>query len=82
MATAVSVDVLIVGGGIAGLWTLARLKQAGYKAVLTAASSPSFLAEPVRTKTIATKRPTIAITATPTTARKIIVRIFIKQRYI
>jgi glycerol-3-phosphate dehydrogenase len=31
---AVSVDVLIVGGGIAGLWTLARLKQAGYKAVL------------------------------------------------
>ena len=34
MATAVSVDVLIVGGGIAGLWTLARLKQAGYKAVL------------------------------------------------
>jgi len=34
MATAVSVDVLIMGGGIAGLWTLARLKQAGYKAVL------------------------------------------------
>lgn len=34
MATAVSVDVLIVGGGIAGLWILARLKQAGYKAVL------------------------------------------------
>lgn len=31
---AVSVDVLILGGGIAGLWTLARLKQAGYKAVL------------------------------------------------
>lgn len=31
---AVSVDVLIVGGGIAGLWTLARLKQAGFKAVL------------------------------------------------
>jgi len=30
----VSVDVLIIGGGIAGLWTLARLKQAGYKAVL------------------------------------------------
>ncbi len=30
----VNVDVLIVGGGIAGLWTLARLKQAGYKAVL------------------------------------------------
>lgn len=30
----VSVDVVVVGGGIAGLWTLARLKQAGYKAVL------------------------------------------------
>ena len=34
MSTAVSVDVLIMGGGIAGLWTLARLKQAGYKTVL------------------------------------------------
>jgi glycerol-3-phosphate dehydrogenase len=33
-AEAVSVDVLILGGGIAGLWTLAKLKQAGYKAVL------------------------------------------------
>ena len=30
----ITVDVLIVGGGIAGLWTLARLRQAGYKAVL------------------------------------------------
>lgn len=30
----VKVDVLILGGGIAGLWTLARLKQAGYKTVL------------------------------------------------
>ena len=39
MAIAVSVDVLIVGGGIAGLWTLARLKQAGYKAVLLEADS-------------------------------------------
>ena len=39
MATAVSVDVLIAGGGIAGLWTLARLKQAGYKAVLLEANS-------------------------------------------
>ena len=39
MATAISVDVLIVGGGIAGLWTLARLKQAGYKAVLLEADS-------------------------------------------
>ncbi len=28
------VDVLILGGGIAGLWTLARLQQAGYKTVL------------------------------------------------
>ena len=39
MATAVSVDVLIAGGGIAGLWTLARLKQAGYKVVLLEAES-------------------------------------------
>lgn len=30
----VRVDVVVVGGGIAGLWTLARLQQAGYKAVL------------------------------------------------
>lgn len=30
----VAVDVLIIGGGIAGLWTLARLQQAGYKSVL------------------------------------------------
>ena len=37
--TSVSVDVLIVGGGIAGLWTLARLKQAGYKTVLLEAES-------------------------------------------
>lgn len=39
MATVVSVDVLIVGGGIAGLWTLARLKHAGYKAVLLESDS-------------------------------------------
>ena len=32
--TDVAVDVIVVGGGIAGLWTLARLQQAGYKAVL------------------------------------------------
>jgi len=31
---AVDVDVLLIGGGIAGLWTLARLQQAGYKSVL------------------------------------------------
>ena len=31
---ALDVDVLIVGGGIAGLWTLAKLKRAGYNAVL------------------------------------------------
>jgi len=30
----VNVDVLIIGGGIAGLWTLARLQQSGYKTVL------------------------------------------------
>jgi len=33
-AANVDVDVLIIGGGIAGLWTLARLQQAGYKTVL------------------------------------------------
>lgn len=38
-STAVNVDVVIVGGGIAGLWTLARLKQAGYKAVLLEAEA-------------------------------------------
>ena len=38
-STAVNVDVLIVGGGIAGLWTLARLKQAGYKTVLLEAEA-------------------------------------------
>ena len=31
---AVSVDVLIVGGGIAGLWTLAKLRRAGYRVAL------------------------------------------------
>ena len=30
----VSVDVVIIGGGIAGLWALRRLQQAGYKTVL------------------------------------------------
>lgn len=30
----VHVDVLVIGGGIAGLWTLARLQQTGYKTVL------------------------------------------------
>ncbi len=33
-AVNVDVDVLIIGGGIAGLWTLARSQQAGYKTVL------------------------------------------------
>lgn len=37
--TDVNVDVLIIGGGIAGLWTLARLHQAGYKAVLLEANA-------------------------------------------
>jgi len=32
--TEVSVDALIIGGGVAGLWALARLQQAGYKTVL------------------------------------------------
>lgn len=30
----VNVDVLVIGGGIAGLWTLAQLQKAGYKVVL------------------------------------------------
>ena len=30
----VVVDVVIFGGGIAGLWALSRLRQAGYQAVL------------------------------------------------
>jgi len=34
VANRLDVDVLIVGGGIAGLWTLAILKKAGYQAVL------------------------------------------------
>jgi len=34
MSAQVSVDVVIFGGGIAGLWTLARLRQAGYAAIL------------------------------------------------
>jgi glycerol-3-phosphate dehydrogenase len=34
MPRPVSVDVVIFGGGIAGLWTLARLRRAGYRAVL------------------------------------------------
>lgn len=33
-AQEVDVDVLIIGGGVAGLWSLARMKQQGYKAVL------------------------------------------------
>lgn len=37
--TMVNVDVLVIGGGIAGLWTLARLHQAGYKAVLLEANA-------------------------------------------
>ena len=30
----VDVDALIIGGGIAGLWTLRRLRDEGYNAVL------------------------------------------------
>ena len=37
--TEVTVDVLIIGGGIAGLWTLACLQKAGYKAVLLESQS-------------------------------------------
>ncbi|MBI3187629.1 MAG: FAD-dependent oxidoreductase [Gammaproteobacteria bacterium] len=35
----VAVDVIIFGGGIAGLWSLARLRQAGYQAVLLEANA-------------------------------------------
>ena len=33
------VDIAIIGGGIAGLWTLARLSKAGYQAILLEADS-------------------------------------------
>jgi glycerol-3-phosphate dehydrogenase len=39
MTQAISTDVLIVGGGIAGLWLLARLRQQGFAAVLVENSS-------------------------------------------
>ncbi|MGD8582919.1 MAG: FAD-dependent oxidoreductase [Gammaproteobacteria bacterium] len=35
----VDVDVVIIGGGIAGMWTLARLRQEGYNAVLLEAEA-------------------------------------------
>ena len=34
MKQTITVDAVIVGGGIAGLWTLNRLQLAGYKALL------------------------------------------------
>ncbi len=34
MANNTVIDIAIIGGGIAGLWTLARLRQAGYQALL------------------------------------------------
>ena len=34
-----TVDIAIIGGGIAGLWTLARLQQSGYQAVLLEAQA-------------------------------------------
>lgn len=33
------VDIVIIGGGIAGLWTLARLRNTGYQAILLEADS-------------------------------------------
>lgn len=38
-AVANKVDIAIIGGGIAGLWTLARLCQLGYQAILLEADS-------------------------------------------
>ncbi len=35
----VNADIVIVGGGIAGLWALARMQQAGYKTVLLEAEA-------------------------------------------
>lgn len=32
-------DIVVIGGGIAGLWTLARLRQLGYQAILLEADS-------------------------------------------
>ena len=37
-ATATNVDVVILGGGVAGLWTLHRLRQQGYQAILLEAA--------------------------------------------
>ena len=39
MSKALSTDILIVGGGIAGLWLAARLKAAGYSALLVETGS-------------------------------------------
>jgi len=39
MDNAKVVDIAIVGGGIAGLWTLARLIKSGYQAILLEADS-------------------------------------------
>ncbi len=38
-AQALSTDILIVGGGIAGLWLNARLRRAGYATVLVESAS-------------------------------------------
>lgn len=34
-----TVDIAILGGGVAGLWSLNRLRQAGYNAILIESSS-------------------------------------------
>ena len=39
MPQALSTDILIVGGGIAGLWLNARLRRAGYATVLVESAS-------------------------------------------
>lgn len=37
--TQLSIDIAIIGGGISGLWTLARLRKAGYQVVLLEADA-------------------------------------------
>lgn len=38
--SAIQLDVIVVGGGIAGLWTLDALRTAGYRAILLDHGAP------------------------------------------